>query len=206
MWRQGEHVALIGSTGSGKTTLARELLKLRGYTLCVITKPDFFLWPGRWKRVQRAKDIDLGESTHFVLRPAYEEQQYEITRAIENVWIEGGWTLYFDEAYYIQQALRLEDRMVQMLTQGRSLSITVMLGIQRPAWVTRFALSEPTHMFCARLGDARDISTIKSIVGQEYADAVVKAPYHKFVHLDKISGEQMVVDKTTVIKQLMGGK
>ena len=204
-WKQGEHVALIGQTGCGKTTLARELLKLRGYVLCLITKPDMILWPGRWARVSRVKDIDLSENTRFILRPEYAHQQEEIGRGLLSAWGQGGWTLYIDELYYLEQQLRLEDQVVQLLTQGRSLNITVVLGMQRPAWVTRFALSEPTHIFCAKLGDQRDAQVIKSIIGSEYLEAVQTVGWHKFVYLNKISAEQTIVDKTSIVKLFTGG-
>src|SRR3954471_8198790 len=38
-WLQGQHVALIGKTGCGKTTLANALLPLRGNTVVIATKP-----------------------------------------------------------------------------------------------------------------------------------------------------------------------
>lgn len=38
-WRQGEHVSLIGPTGSGKTTLALELLDRRDFVCVLGTKP-----------------------------------------------------------------------------------------------------------------------------------------------------------------------
>lgn len=38
-WRQGEHVSLIGPTGSGKTTLALELLDRRDFVTVLGTKP-----------------------------------------------------------------------------------------------------------------------------------------------------------------------
>lgn len=204
-FHQGEHVALIGQTGSGKTTLARELLKLRTYTLVLVTKPDNFMWPGRWKRVARVRDINLEDNTHFLLRPAYNEQQNEIGAALLKVWSEGGWTVYFDELYYIEQQLKLQEQVVQLLTQGRSLNITAMVGIQRPAWVSRFALSEPTHIFCGRLGDQRDAGTIKSIIGSEYLDMILSLPRYKFAYLNKVTGSQIVVDKNNVIKMVTGG-
>ncbi|MGY5107128.1 hypothetical protein, partial [Streptomyces sp. 900105245] len=38
-WRQGEHVALIGPTGSGKTHAAFWLLPMRDYVCILATKP-----------------------------------------------------------------------------------------------------------------------------------------------------------------------
>src|SRR6185437_5983146 len=37
-WRQGEHVALIGPTGSGKTGLASDLLAIRAYVVALAVK------------------------------------------------------------------------------------------------------------------------------------------------------------------------
>lgn len=163
------------------------------------------LWPGRWARVSQVKQIDLSENTHFVLRPAYERQQEEIGRALLNVWSQGGWTVYVDELYYLEQQLRLGEQVIQLLTQGRSLNITVVVGIQRPAWVSRFALSEPTHVLCAKLGDQRDAQVVKSVIGSEYLEAVQNVGWHKFVYLNKITADQSVVDKNTIVKYLTGG-
>jgi len=151
------------------------------------------------------KQIDLANGTHFILRPPYERQQEEIGRALLSAWGQGGWTIYIDELYYLEQQLRLEEQVIQLLTQGRSLNITVVVGMQRPAWVTRFALSEPTHIFCARLGDQRDAQVIKSIIGSEYLEAVQTVAWHKFVYLNKITAEQTIVDKTTIVKAFTGG-
>lgn len=200
MWRQSEHVALIGQTGSGKSTLAREMLKLRGFAIAIVTKPDPLLWPSAWKRVAKTADIDLAEASHFVLRPPYAMQQIEIARAMQAVWQQGGWTLYLDELYYIEQQLKLDDPVIQLLSQGRSNNITVVVGMQRPAWVTRFALSEPTHIFCGRLGDDRDKSTVKSIIGSEYLDAVMQVTGHDFVWLDKPANEMKVINKYNLAK------
>src|SRR5437660_38183 len=39
-WRQGEHVSLIGPTGSGKTTLGIHLIALRPYVTAFAVKPQ----------------------------------------------------------------------------------------------------------------------------------------------------------------------
>jgi hypothetical protein len=121
------------------------------------------------------------------------------------VWREGGWCLFIDELYYIQQELKLTQQVTQLLTQGRSNHISVVIGIQRPAWVTRFALSEPSHILCARLGDRRDAKTIKEIIGDSYLTAVEQVAWHKFVWLDKLSAQTEIVDKNNVAERL-GGK
>lgn len=117
-------------------------------------------------------------------------------------WEKGGWTIYLDELYYVEQQLRLSQQVNQLLTQGRSQAITVVLGIQRPAWVSRFALSEPTHILSASLGDRRDAKTVSQIVGETYLEAVEKVSWHKFVWLNKVNGEQKTIDKYTVGREM----
>src|SRR4051812_31470861 len=38
-WKQGQHVSLIGPTGRGKTTLAKQILSRRDYVIAMGTKP-----------------------------------------------------------------------------------------------------------------------------------------------------------------------
>lgn len=37
-WQQGEHVALVGKTGVGKTSLARDILSARDYVMVLALK------------------------------------------------------------------------------------------------------------------------------------------------------------------------
>ncbi len=150
----------------------------------------------------RVRDIDLTDADHFILRPDYREQQAEVYNAMETAWQQGGWTIYIDEMYYVEKLLKLSDSVVKLLTQGRTVNVTVMVGMQRPAWVTRFALSEPTHVFCGRLGDERDATVIKQVIGDEYLQAVKTVPWHKFVYLDKVANRQIVIDKYSLAKVL----
>src|SRR5215831_7796852 len=38
-WKQDEHISIIGPTGTGKTALAVDLLRIRSYRIFVMTKP-----------------------------------------------------------------------------------------------------------------------------------------------------------------------
>ena len=204
--KQGQHIAIIGQTGSGKSTLARELLRRRGYCIICVTKPDPLLWPATWKRVTTVKKIDLAEATHFILRPSYYQQRVEIWNALDTAWKQGGWTIYLDEEYYIEQQLGLDEKVIQLLTQGRSNNITMIVGMQRPAWVSRFNLSEPTHIICGRLGDERDMSIVKSVIGSQYLEAIKELPRYKFVWLNKNDGTMKQVDKYSIEKAVAGAE
>lgn len=197
LWSQGEHVTLIGRTGSGKTSLARELLKLRRYVIVMLSKPDPLIWPGTWKRISTVKQVDVADATRYLLKPSYERQASEFYQAFSMAWEQGGWCVYIDELYYMQR-LGLEESIVKLLTQGRSNFLTVVCGVQRPAWVSRFAFSEPRYVISAKLGDRADIRRVGEIVGEGYVQECEKLDWHEFLVLDRQTDTMQMVTRDTV--------
>lgn len=191
MWKQGEHVALVGATQSGKTYLANRLLRNRKYRIMLVSKTDRIQWAG-WRNIKRVSQIDLRRDTAYRLIPEYAEQAVEFWRAMEMAWLEGGWCIYVDEMYYVQDRLGLSSNIIQLLTQGASKYISVMVGMQRPAWVTKFAVSEPVHVLSFRLGDRRDVKTLVDASGsQELGIMIPRLARYQFAYLNKLSGEVM---------------
>lgn len=117
---------------------------------------------------------------------------------LQRVWEEGGWCIYIDEMYYIQHVLKLQSYCESLLTQGRSKHISMVLGVQRPAWVSRFALSEPIHVLSSKLRDGRDIATMKMVAGDEYASELSKLKRYEFGYLNRDTMSYRVVNRTTV--------
>ena len=198
-WRQGDHVCLVGATQSGKTGLAREILKLRGHTIMLVTKRDDYLWSG-WKTVKSQRDIDPLKGQKWRLWPGrWDQMAGQFADALQQVWLEKNWCVYLDEMYYLE-ALHLEKPIVQLLTQGATDRITVVLGMQRPSRVTRFALSEPRYVFCFRLGDGRDLATVKDWAGADLARQVKDLERYHFAMLDKVTGNVLTGVKSDVRK------
>lgn len=100
-----------------------------------------------------------------MLDPPYEKQRLEFGKALYRVWQEGGWTVYLDELFYLTQEVKLNRPITMLFTQGRSQDITVVAGMQRPVHVTRFALSQATHVlsFYQEQRDARIVAEATTV-------------------------------------------
>jgi hypothetical protein len=160
-WRPGEHVAVVGDTGTGKTwLLAKGLLRMRHYVVVFKTKPDKDdddKWRG-FHRIRTAKGMQDTRHTRFLLEPKYAMQAIEGWRMLESVWRQGGWTCVIDEGWYAEQ-LGLRPYVDRLLTQGRSQDISVVYGQQRPVETSRFVISQCSHLFSFRV-EGRDAKTI----------------------------------------------
>lgn len=99
---------------------------------------------------------------------------------MERIWKERNWTVYMDELYGLSILGKpVERRINKLLTQGRSMGITVVTGMQRPAWVSRFALSQVTHFITFRV-DGADMKRLKDLLGPGIEEAS-RLKQHEFI-------------------------
>lgn len=162
-WKIGDHVTVIGDTGSGKSyLLANGLLPMREYVVVFLTKfdpRDSELWKrAGYRFVRKAADIDDQRYSRFVLQPRLHEQAREGWRLAKKVYRQGRWTVVFDE-FWLAERLGLRDEIETLLTQGRSNQLTVVVGQQRPVVTSRFAISQSTHVFTFVV-EGRDADTL----------------------------------------------
>lgn len=199
-WRQGEHVAIIGDTGSGKTYLETRLLKLREYVVVLRTKDDDTRFRG-FRRVKKAANVAAADG-QVELFPRYERQRVECARMLERAWREGGWCVAVDELYYLEQQLHLRPYVERLLTQGRGKRVSVVVGAQRPSGITRFALSQVTHLFIFH-SEGRDL---KEVIARSTTDAIV-APVrglreHEYVYWNRRT-RRMVIAKAQSVAEVL---
>lgn len=168
-WKQGEHIAVVGRTGSGKTYLMAKLAQMRQYVVILRTKPDKNKFPG-FVKVRKADAMKHWRSERLLLEPDYRRQSVEGYNMLEQAWMDGGWTIIIDENWYAEQ-IGLKPFIIRQLTQGRSKDISTIVGMQRPVDISRFALSEITHLFVFRC-EGRDL---KFSLRDSTVDAIVPA-------------------------------
>lgn len=173
-WRQGEHVAYIGPTGSGKTTLALGLLTLRKYIVVLATKPrdttldkfakdTGFVTRKEWKKEPHQlhpRRIIWPDASRM---DSVVKQRKEFKATLDAIYREGGWCVYIDELWYIIHHLKLQLEVKTYLQQARSLGISLVVGTQRPAFVPLEVYDQSTHLFFWRDNDESNLKRLSGI-------------------------------------------
>lgn len=176
VWKQGQHVTLIGPTGQGKTTLAKAILKQRNYVLSLVTKrkdPLISEFKAEGYRVVKEWGYLPYESHPKVLlhppylrsEPREAEQLRQFRHALDRVFDEGSWTVYLDEAPYVIDELGLIKKVKRLWQEGRSSKITIIAGAQRPRFLPLAAYSQATHLFFWRNQDESDSKRLGGLGG-----------------------------------------
>lgn len=176
-WRQGQHIAIMGRTGRGKTTLARDLMSCRGWVAVVaIKRADETIetfpplgykiitkWPpqyGNNKVVLWAKPKNLSEM---------EVQRDQIYRLLNDVFENGGWSVLFDDVARVANALGFKKQLATLLNEARSSHASIVSVMTQPSSVTQAIPSEVWRQvrfhiaFRYRVG--RDLESIADITG-----------------------------------------
>lgn len=205
---QGDHVAIIGPTGTGKTHIALAIAELRTHVLVVACKPrdpliedatrrGYWLVPdnkleipyvdGRplhprviyWPRMSGRTAGKLPPQA--LLRAEKAMQKPAVGGAIGYVRREGHWALVLDEGTWICRDLNLQRDVDSALFQFRTLNASVIVLGQRPSWMGRYVLSQPTHLFLFQTSDTNDRKALGDIsaVDTKVVQEVVRTLSHR---------------------------
>lgn len=178
-WRQGQHVAIMGRTGRGKTTLARDLMALRGWTIVIASKrkddtmdafPKFGYriiqkWPPRyedrrvvlWARPKTLRDTINARAL--------------IARVLDDVYENGGWAVLLDDVAKMANALGFKREIATLLNESRSSGSSIVSAMTQPSSVTQAIPSEVWRqvryhlVFYYRV--SRDVEAISDIAGYD---------------------------------------
>jgi hypothetical protein len=191
VWKQGEHVAIIGDTGSGKTYLENALGDYRSWWMFFRTKrenPRDDPMDRRWRRVRSVADIDTTRS-HWLIDPRPADRTRQGYAVLRKAAAEGQWTVAIDELFQ-STLLGLQRPIEELLTTGRSAGISVVCGMQRPVGVTRYAQSQCTHAFIFTC-EGRDVKTLMETFTPRIKEAMAALNYqkHEFIYYNRRTRE-----------------
>lgn len=175
-WEPGQHVAIIGPTGSGKTNIAHDVEQLRKRVVVIATKAkdrtldtykDFKKrdsWPPDWHEkliLFWKKPKTLGD---------FRDQQIGIYTVMADLYKVGSWTIVFDDLFYVSHTLRLEGPVRMFYTQVRSNNVSIVSNIQRPFRVPLEAMSQSTYALMFSTRDDKDIRRVAEDMGLDYRE------------------------------------
>jgi len=95
------------------------------------------------------------------------------------VWRQGGWTVFDDEEWYLEEKLGLKPAIEMLLTQGGGKGITMVMAAQRPAQISRFVISQSAHVICFGV-EGREAKTIADATSPRMGDAVEQLEEYHF--------------------------
>jgi hypothetical protein len=196
-WKPGQHAALIGPTGEGKSTFAVGLLGLRkwvvaldpkggdetlqaaGYERCVripppkgrpVGKPE----PGtdRWVWDQVQRGLPVGLVVGFEPQTDDEDRQLHELMRESITWTRRsrGWTLYVDEFELLssQRMFRLGPDIERMLITARRAGTSVVTSFQAAAWVSKHATRQASFTCLWPTRDRQMIKNVAEAMGRDW--------------------------------------
>jgi len=211
-WRQGEHVALVGPTGQGKTTLALQLLDRRRYRVIIATKPKDRTLDGLrrrgWLRLTSwPPPNDIADSV--ILWPPWRtpadtaKQKRVIADALHRIFASGSWCVFADDVQYLTTTLGLRPLLQMLWLQARSLGISVVAATQRPRNVPVEMWSQSSHLYIWRCSDAEDLRRIAGLGSHDSTTirrVVATLPEFHVLYVDARRGGTMHVTRVEVPK------
>lgn len=176
-----ERVCIVGPSGSGKSLLAKSLLRTKKNVLIIDSKHS-----EDWSDVGEyisTKELGAIRGGRWVWKASEEyvveqDVQSDLFRALKNT---GNRITYVDEAYDIipGQGIKI------LATQGRGKKAGLWVATQRPSHVPLFLVSEANWYFIFHLRLDDDRKRMESVVGAKIPwDRLMTTRYSFFVYRD----------------------
>lgn len=196
-WKQGEHVAIIGPTGRGKTTLARYLLAIRRYVVVLAVKAhddtiETFKKPWhdatntkriidpKYKVINYWPPFYTDHKIVYWIKPKnlkYDPEQAEkIYESLNHIFKAGGWCVFLDDLGYVTGILGLAKSVATLFSQGRSNNNSIVSALTQPSSIAQRVPTESwrqvRHIIAFKYANVNDVVKIAEMAGIEKYIAV----------------------------------
>jgi hypothetical protein len=215
-WRPGQHIALTGKTGEGKSTFAVGVLQTRKYVLALDPKgEDETLAASGFRRVTALppkgrfprdiqRDLEEGRPVRLIVggasRTVADDAKLRqlMEDALEYVRQAGGWSTYVDEFQLVgdQRMFRLGPQVERMLISARRDKASVVTSFQAPAWVPKASTRQASIIVCWKTKSRDMIKNVAETAGRPWKEieAVLDElpKYHVLVIPDDLRAPMMI--------------
>lgn len=215
-WAQGEHVALVGPTGEGKSTTAVTLLRPRKWVFALDQKggdstlatsgyerlTDF----GRTTRRGIERRVERAEPVRFIVG-AVARTKADLVRnrelcrqVLEYAFEVGGWTVYVDELQVAadRRMMNLGAELELLYIAARDKLVSVVGSFQAPRHVPRAASDQSTWIIVFYTRDVDVVNRLAEMTGrpkEEIRGAVAGVDRHFMLAFNRSPRAPIIVTK-----------
>lgn len=164
---RSERVCILGTTGSGKTTLGQYISLQYPYLVVYDVKDDYYL-PGV-KRLKTLREVTQCSDRRIIYAPRFDEMNPEFIEAFFRFCYQRGQTaVHITEVYAVtEDEFPLHYRAI--LTRGRSRNVIAISESQRPFMIPQTIISESENIYTFRLNLPQDRNVVERITAIQEA-------------------------------------
>lgn len=215
-WREGEHITVVGPTGSGKTVLNRNLLKRaplkerKGQFVVVlgIKNRDRELYgPFEAEGYELVRKFDAmpdedTESQHIIFAPqtdkaggeGLQERSRKFRTALHDIEQAGGWTVYADDLGFMSDEMKLRTEFGLLWKVARSEGVELVGSATDPVGIPVAAYGNASHLFLFKNLDdyrAKRMAEFAGVNREIARETILRLPDHEFLYINKSSGQML---------------
>lgn len=168
--RRTDRVFFVGTTGSGKTSLAKSLLWGQRRVIILDPKRKFTLpesWPIPFITTSSLDELgEIENGSTVIYRPSYEETVDKCDTFFQWIYDTEDLTVFVDEVQSITVG-KIGRWYARCIQEGRERGIAVWSATQRPAAIPIIVISESEHYFVFRLTSVNDRKRMADYSGRE---------------------------------------